>query len=56
MKRGKRYEQATTRELPALARLAYGGQGLVIAQPSSETDQGGGPDCSPFSADYLPIG
>jgi len=41
-------------ELPAPSGLAKGSQGLVIAQPSSEANQDGGPDCAPRSADYLP--
>ncbi len=36
--------------------LAEDHQGLVIAQPSSETRQDGGTDCAPCSADYLPTG
>ena len=43
-------------ELSTQAGLAQGNQRLVIAQPSGEADQDGGPDCALYSADCLPIG
>ena len=43
-------------QLPAQAMLAEGNQRPGTAQPSSETDQDGGTDCSPCSANYLSIG
>ena len=43
-------------QLPAQAMLTESNQGLVIAQPSSEADQGRGIDCTTCSAVRFPVG